>query len=81
MGFKDGTNNPSVADTKAMAALIWVGTEGPNWMRGGSYLVARRIRIALEHWDRMQGRVPGADGRPAKGFGRAARRQRARSTG
>ena len=23
-------------------------------MRGGSYLVARRIRIALEHWDRMK---------------------------
>jgi deferrochelatase/peroxidase EfeB len=30
-----------------------VGDEGADWMRGGSYLVARRIRIALEHWDRM----------------------------
>ena len=52
MGFKDGTNNPSVADPKAMDKAIWVGEEGPDWMRGGSYLVARRIRIALEHWDR-----------------------------
>jgi deferrochelatase/peroxidase EfeB len=29
-----------------------VGEEGPDWMRGGSYVVPRRIRIALEHWDR-----------------------------
>jgi deferrochelatase/peroxidase EfeB len=52
MGFKDGTNNPSIADPKAMEKFVWVGDEGPRWMRGGSYLVARRIRIALEHWDR-----------------------------
>jgi len=53
MGFKDGTNNPSVNDLKLMNQFIWVGDEGPDWMRGGSYMVARRIRIALEHWDRM----------------------------
>ena len=53
MGFKDGTNNPSVKDAKKMDQFIWVDNEGPDWMRGGSYLVARRIRIALEHWDRM----------------------------
>lgn len=54
MGFKDGTNNPSVTDSKAMEKFIWVGDEGPGWMRGGSYVVVRRIRIALEHWDRMK---------------------------
>jgi deferrochelatase/peroxidase EfeB len=54
MGFKDGTNNPSITDPKAMERFVWVGAEGPSWMRGGSYLVVRRIRIALEHWDRMQ---------------------------
>jgi deferrochelatase/peroxidase EfeB len=54
MGFKDGTNNPPNSDPKAMATFVWVGEEGPDWMRGGSYVVARRIRIALEHWDRMQ---------------------------
>ncbi len=54
MGFKDGTNNPSIADPMAMERFVWVGAEGPNWMRGGSYLVVRRVRIALEHWDRMQ---------------------------
>jgi deferrochelatase/peroxidase EfeB len=52
MGFKDGTNNPSVTDPALMDKVIWVGNEGPTWMRGGSYLVARRIRIAIEHWDR-----------------------------
>lgn len=53
MGFKDGTNNPRVTDPNAMDQIVWVGEEGPEWMRGGSYTVARRIRIALEHWDRM----------------------------
>ena len=52
MGFKDGTNNPPIRDAGLMDKVVWVGDEGPAWMRGGSYLVARRIRIALEHWDR-----------------------------
>jgi deferrochelatase/peroxidase EfeB len=54
MGFKDGTVNPPVGDAAAMAKFVWVGEEGPDWMRGGSYIVARRIRMALEHWDRMK---------------------------
>ena len=53
MGFKDGTNNPSIKDPAVMDKVVFVGDEGPDWMRGGSYLVARRIRIGLEHWDRM----------------------------
>jgi deferrochelatase/peroxidase EfeB len=47
MGFKDGTQQPQDLD-----AVVWVGEEGPNWMRRGTYLVIRKIRIALEHWDR-----------------------------
>jgi deferrochelatase/peroxidase EfeB len=54
MGFKDGTSNPSADDPAAMAKFVWVGDEGPDWMRNGSYVVARRIRVALEHWDRMK---------------------------
>jgi deferrochelatase/peroxidase EfeB len=54
MGFKDGTNNPSTADAAAMDKVVWVGRDGPDWMGGGSYLVARRIRVALEHWDRSK---------------------------
>ncbi len=53
MGFKDGTRNLTVGDAKAMANFVWVGDEGPDWMKGGSYAVARRIRMALERWDRM----------------------------
>jgi deferrochelatase/peroxidase EfeB len=53
MGFKDRTNNPSTNDAAAMEKFVWVGDEGPDWMRGGSYVVFRRIRMTLEHWDRM----------------------------
>jgi deferrochelatase/peroxidase EfeB len=54
MGFKDGTGNPSLQDRTAMEQFVFVGDDGPDWMRGGSYVVARRILIALEHWDRMR---------------------------
>jgi deferrochelatase/peroxidase EfeB len=63
MGFKDGTQNPTATRPEAnlggspaagLDDVVWVGAEGPAWMRGGSYLVARRIRIALEHWDRTE---------------------------
>jgi deferrochelatase/peroxidase EfeB len=53
MGFKDGTINPSANDPKAMQQVVWAGSEGPAWMTGGSYVVARRVRLALEHWDRL----------------------------
>ena len=48
MGFKDGTINPQGAQ---LDQFVWVGSDGPSWMRDGTYLVARRIRISLEHWD------------------------------
>ena len=54
MGFKDGTMNPSTNDPGLMNQFVWVGDEGGAWMRGGSYVVARPARIALEHWDRMK---------------------------
>ena len=52
MGFKDGTANIKAEDTEAMGRYVWVGREGPAWMRGGTYLVSRRIRMLLEIWDR-----------------------------
>jgi deferrochelatase/peroxidase EfeB len=52
MGLKDGTANIRAEDVEDMDRFVWVGDEGPAWMRGGSYLVARRIRMLLEVWDR-----------------------------
>lgn len=49
LGFKDGTVNPSTAGQ--LDTFVWVGEEGPPWMVGGTFLVARRIRIDLEQWD------------------------------
>jgi len=53
MGFKDGTQNLQTKSEAELKSYVWAGNEGPKWMSGGSYLVVRRIRIALEHWDRM----------------------------
>jgi deferrochelatase/peroxidase EfeB len=52
MGFKDGTNNLKAEDAAALRKHVWVGAEGPPWMRDGSYLVTRRIRMLIETWDR-----------------------------
>src|SRR5436190_848612 len=52
MGFKDGTNNVKADDGKAMAQHVWVAArDHPAWLRAGSYLVARRIRMKLDEWD------------------------------
>lgn len=49
-GFKDGTANVRSDEEKALNEHIWV-TDG-SWLDGGSYLVARRIRMHIETWDR-----------------------------
>jgi deferrochelatase/peroxidase EfeB len=53
MGFKDGTNNLKADDAAALDEHVWVGDDEPQrWLRGGSYLVCRRIRMLIETWDR-----------------------------
>ncbi|MCT9083496.1 iron uptake transporter deferrochelatase/peroxidase subunit [Streptomyces fulvoviolaceus] len=53
MGFKDGTRNIAGTETDRLKKFVWVdGKDGPAWMNGGSYLVARRIRMHIETWDR-----------------------------
>ncbi|MFJ7057768.1 iron uptake transporter deferrochelatase/peroxidase subunit [Streptomyces microflavus] len=52
-GFKDGTNNISGTDRPTLERHVWVPpADGPDWMTKGSYLVARRIRMHIETWDR-----------------------------
>ncbi|GAB6902404.1 iron uptake transporter deferrochelatase/peroxidase subunit [Kineosporia succinea] len=52
MGFKDGTANLKAEDTDLMAEHVWAQPgDGQDWMTGGSYLVARRIRMLIEPWD------------------------------
>jgi deferrochelatase/peroxidase EfeB len=52
-GFKDGTNNLKAEDTSALDQHVWVRRgDGPDWLTGGTYLVARRIRMHVEIWDR-----------------------------
>ncbi|WP_246250463.1 iron uptake transporter deferrochelatase/peroxidase subunit [Actinomadura litoris] len=52
-GFKDGTENIAGTDDALLGKHVWAsGGDGSDWMAGGSYLVARRIRMHIETWDR-----------------------------
>ncbi len=58
-GFKDGTANPSGTDTAVLDEHVWVSPDDvrsadEGWMAGGSYLVARRISMLIETWDRTR---------------------------
>ncbi|MCW2764766.1 MAG: peroxidase [Nocardioides sp.] len=55
-GFKDGTANLKAQETAALDSHVWVGTGDDaraGWLAGGSYLVARRINMTIEVWDRQ----------------------------
>jgi deferrochelatase/peroxidase EfeB len=45
MGFKDGTNNIRAEDSDLLREHVWTPS-------GGTYMVARRIRMLIETWDR-----------------------------
>ena len=52
-GFKDGTANIKAEEPAAVNEQVWVQAgDSAAWMTGGSYLVARRIRMTIETWDR-----------------------------
>ncbi|QNA92437.1 iron uptake transporter deferrochelatase/peroxidase subunit [Microbacterium sp. Se63.02b] len=54
-GFKDGTANILADDDAALDDHVWVGAEDePAWLAGGSYLVARKIAMLIETWDRVR---------------------------
>lgn len=78
-GFKDGTRNIAGTETARLKEHVWVGDgdegAGAAWMTGGSYLVARRIRMNIETWDRTslqeQEDVFGRDKREGAPVGKA----------
>ncbi len=50
-GQVDGTVQPDVEGIDA--DLVWSRDEGPQWLRGGSSVVVRRIAMDLDAWDRV----------------------------
>ena len=55
-GYKDGTNNLKAEEPELLERHVWVQPDdvpgAAAWLAGGSYLVARRIRMHIEVWDR-----------------------------
>lgn len=54
-GFKDGTANVKAEEQAALDEFVWVADgddPAARWLAGGSYLVARRISMHIETWDR-----------------------------
>jgi deferrochelatase/peroxidase EfeB len=55
-GFKDGTANLKAQEQAALDQHVWVGADddaSAGWLAGGSYLVARRMNMTIEVWDRQ----------------------------
>lgn len=48
MGYKDGTRN--IFDDDELDQFVWV-KDGPEWSRGGTYQVVRKIQMRIENWD------------------------------
>jgi len=53
MGQLDGTGNPKQGTASFDQTVYVPAGGGPTWMRGGSYLVYRRIRMLLNDWDSL----------------------------
>ena len=78
-GFKDGSHNIKAEQPEDLDTHVWVkpgADPKADWLAGGSYLVARRINMTIETWDRQslreQERVIGrtkAEGAPLSGGG------------
>ena len=55
-GFKDGTANIKAEEPEALDEHVWVTPKAGRrdaWLTGGTYLVARRINMTVEIWDRQ----------------------------
>ncbi len=73
-GFKDGTANIFSDEKSDLNDWVWADGSDQPWMDGGSFLVARKILMLIESWDRVRlqeqenifGRTKG-DGAPQSG--------------
>jgi len=56
MGFVDGTANLRPEVEAQMDSSVWIGADDPEpaWVVGGTYQVARTIRMLVEFWDRTR---------------------------
>jgi deferrochelatase/peroxidase EfeB len=48
-GFREGARN--VREPRELERHVWVSGRDRSWMLGGTYLVARRIRMRVDAWD------------------------------
>ncbi len=52
-GFKDGTANLKAENAATINEHVWVQpADDQSWLANGTYLVARRISMRIETWDR-----------------------------
>jgi dye decolorizing peroxidase len=51
MGQVDGTENPKFG-SQDFQDVVWIDS-GPEWIRGGTLLVLRRIAMQLDTWDQL----------------------------
>ncbi|TQM30507.1 dye decolorizing peroxidase/deferrochelatase/peroxidase EfeB [Nocardia bhagyanarayanae] len=73
-GHKDGTANPRTGSAD-FDRTVWIDSpDEPDWVRGGTYLVFRKIRMKTADWDQLplaeQDRIIGrrrGDGAPLHG--------------
>lgn len=50
MGQLDGSGNPR-PDNSDFDKIVWADQSTTDWGAGGSYVVYRKIRMLLDHWD------------------------------
>jgi deferrochelatase/peroxidase EfeB len=49
LGFKDGTRN--ISTPEEYDKFVWISGGDQPWLEGGTYQVARKIRMLMETWD------------------------------
>ncbi len=53
-GFKDGTANIFSDQASDLKEWVWADGSDQPWMAGGTFLVARKILMLIESWDRVR---------------------------